>query len=268
MTNVHDRLTCSGFEISIKVDGIKSTTYSVQHTQGDEQASCWISSEADKEFSIVLCRKAFEEYDFTAEIFLDGHKAVYYVFKNETGRTSGPRTISCTRTSPTEVRKFAFGTLELTDDDAHLNMPSANSIGEIKVLIQRVKTTSVLSGFAPKVFDVPNLAKVHERSKKGLTHRIQYGPAHQRSASHRSYKYERYGRPITFIFNYRPLRRSILFLSASAPTGSTHQKCYRQRVMYRYCIHSQNMFKNVYQVHSWILCYRLMSKMDHKMLVP
>ncbi|KAF8150143.1 hypothetical protein B0H34DRAFT_862790 [Crassisporium funariophilum] len=92
------------------------------------------------------------------------------------------------------------------DDDAFLSSSSSTSnIGEIKLVIERVRILG-----SPDESDedtersVPKQQKVHERSKKAITHQVGYGEE----------EIQEYGTPVntvvverlvTFIFRYRPL---------------------------------------------------------------
>ena len=58
------------------------------------------------------------------------------------------------------------------DDDAYLDASSSHSIGEIKLVINRVIRPEVSK--KPTYDSPPQLQKVHERSKKAIAHRVKY----------------------------------------------------------------------------------------------
>lgn len=58
------------------------------------------------------------------------------------------------------------------DDDAYLSHPSkSENLGEIKLVIEKLSSCEKSSGPLP-LFELTGTEKVHERSKKGLSHRI------------------------------------------------------------------------------------------------
>ncbi|KAF8181551.1 hypothetical protein BJ912DRAFT_979854 [Pholiota molesta] len=211
METVQDHLTCDGFDAWIVEDGAKAPLYAIEHKEGERKASCWISSEADKEFSVSFCRKQKDEYDYClAMIKLDGHVVAYSIFTH-IDRQSNPITItvSSVRTSFMEVRKFAFASLELTDDDLHLEDPSTQNIGEISITIQRIKNLALSAYGGPRIYPVPtDASKVHERSKKGLAHQIKFSSVTEKppvTLRENLYKAQGHGESITFVFKYRPI---------------------------------------------------------------
>ncbi|KAF9471879.1 hypothetical protein BDN70DRAFT_887609 [Pholiota conissans] len=205
MENRQDHLSFNGFHVWINVDNAKTLVYGVEYNEREDYLSCWIASARSKEFSISVYRPELDGDDYAVKVVLDGHLAAANLARNASLGDSRTITIYYRRISSTEVRKFIFGSLELTDDDAYLNGgTSTESISEIKVIIQRV---TAVSRSMDEEFDSdapPTATKVHERAKKGLSHQIQYGPA-QHKPLQPSYDVDLIGEEMTFVFRYRPL---------------------------------------------------------------
>ncbi|KAF9479615.1 hypothetical protein BDN70DRAFT_932416 [Pholiota conissans] len=200
-------LSHSGFDVWIVVDGVRAPMYGMEHNEAGNQTSCWIASTTDKEFSVSLRRKEMENNGYRVQIFLDGHLVAtkINVALKDDPRGVATYTISTTRTSATEERKFMFGTLELSDDDVLLEDPLTQNIGEIKVTIQRVEIVGTVPSKS-NIYAVPSSHKVHERSKKGLEHGVKYGPAQAATQGSTSTSlYHPLNERITFVFRYRPL---------------------------------------------------------------
>ena len=60
------------------------------------------------------------------------------------------------------------------DDDTYLDSFPSHSIGEIKLVITRTSDIKVVTGKNTVYSALPNLQKVHERSKKAMAHRVKY----------------------------------------------------------------------------------------------
>ncbi|KAF9479623.1 hypothetical protein BDN70DRAFT_993337 [Pholiota conissans] len=203
MERKHDHLNFSEFDVWIDVDGVKTPTYGVESKGEEGQTSCWIASAADKEFSISFCPQRSEENAYIARVLLDGHEAAHNIYPPipNTGLT---KTISARKTSATEQRNFVFGKLELTDDDS-VPLDQSQHIGEIKVMIRRAKVLG-FRPHAPPTHAVPDAERVHERSKKALSHQVKYGPEQKIVPKAQvGVTYVPLGDWMTFLFKYRPI---------------------------------------------------------------
>lgn len=58
------------------------------------------------------------------------------------------------------------------DDDTYLDTSPSQSIGEIKLVILRTTIPEVVGEERGILQGLPPLQKVHERSKKAITHRV------------------------------------------------------------------------------------------------
>ncbi|KJA14700.1 hypothetical protein HYPSUDRAFT_427402 [Hypholoma sublateritium FD-334 SS-4] len=203
METPNDMLNGDGFSAWISVDGVPCAQYVVQYEEGDAvagpNARCWIASTANKSFSINI-RKEKDDSDYRAMVYLDGQAVVNSVFHKTVTST---QTISTIWISDYETKNLIFAPPEITDDDSCLENPLLRKIGYIRVVMTRGKRGE----FLPEGFehDVENLGKVHERFKKGLAHRVKYGPAQQAAVKRTCCQYEVQGKPVTFLFRYRPL---------------------------------------------------------------
>ncbi|KAL1699175.1 hypothetical protein EV121DRAFT_296414 [Schizophyllum commune] len=82
--------------------------------------------------------------------------------------------------SPTESRKFQFGALDLTDDDAYLGT-NQRRIGEIVVKFWRSRINGS-SGEMDANATIQDPSPVHEKGKKGFLHVVRLGEAGSISA--------------------------------------------------------------------------------------
>jgi hypothetical protein len=60
------------------------------------------------------------------------------------------------------------------DDDTYLDTPSSQSIGEIRLVINRTTVPEDVPKVQLPTVDLPLLQKVHERSKKAIAHQVKY----------------------------------------------------------------------------------------------
>jgi len=130
-------------------------------------------------------------------LYLDGHPA-----RSILRRNVNPVTFQHTVISDSSLVPFLFSPLVVTDDDTFLNSSPSLPIGEIKLVIAR---TTVPQALEEAVYHAPpQLQKVHERSKKAIAHRVDYG-GEILGTRMLPYRAEPTERLVTFIFKYRPL---------------------------------------------------------------
>ncbi|KDR76119.1 hypothetical protein GALMADRAFT_139862 [Galerina marginata CBS 339.88] len=195
------RLSIGCHDVWIVVEGKEVEHFGMEIKELTKEISCWIPSEAGQEFSIGF-QKTTAEFASAVDFYLDGHccRRLTVPLAN----LNRPHFVSYTLISQTESRDFRFGLLEITDDDTYLGSPdSVRSIGEIKVTLH--KATNLSQGDAHNFVSPPETKKVHERSKKALSHQISYGEIKRLNDTpifSSSVRHEALG---TFIFRYRPL---------------------------------------------------------------
>ncbi|KAF8343544.1 hypothetical protein F5887DRAFT_972047, partial [Amanita rubescens] len=202
------------FHASIKVDDKALPEYDVQVDENEKQVSCWVPSEAGKCFSVCWANEE-PVMDTGGYVSLDG----FGVGGTSSAKGWKKGVVHCNYiTSSTTARNFRFSTITFTDDDAYLNAAVA-SLGEIKAEIWTIADTNKKEPGNTQSIDpvATSNVKVHERSKKVGTHRVQFGDLKEiprqnvRSAT-------KVNRLATFIFRYRPL--GILQANGIAPLPS------------------------------------------------
>ncbi|KJA16097.1 hypothetical protein HYPSUDRAFT_91526 [Hypholoma sublateritium FD-334 SS-4] len=208
MSNIEKHLRFNGFEVWVSVEGRALTQYGEDYDESKNEVTCWIPSETNKKFSVNYQKVSVDRLGDNAKVttFVDGSNINSWVLA---GRAMYNKCTRSTVKDSGNVRRcLTFGTIELTDDDNYLDT-SSQDVGEIKVVVHKVKVKSS----EMKLSDISRpsgslqLAKVHERSKKGHVHQIKYGDAVAPSmrVPYMHYKTKDYGTIATFIFRYRPL---------------------------------------------------------------
>jgi len=184
----------------IKVSDEELLEYDVQVDENERQVSCWVPSEAGKNFAICWTNTD-PLTDTSGQIMLDGIQAGGYFCKNGSTREC---VCSDCYVSSTTIRKFCFSPITFTDDDDYIGTSSAN-LGEIKLEVWTVVNPSS-SPYKQRVEDpVASFdAVVHERSKKVGAHRVRFGDLEEAPGT-TFFTYTKVYRMATFIFRYRPL---------------------------------------------------------------
>ncbi|KAH0584902.1 hypothetical protein H2248_008180 [Termitomyces sp. 'cryptogamus'] len=194
------RVQLNGFSAWITINDMEQTSHSIEYSPDGSLATCWIVSEAGKNFS-VHWQDLQHTYSSHGRVFVDGmggHGAVLDPsIRLHTTSKNGFRTSRETK------RLFMFSESELTDDDQYLHTETMD-LGTIKLEIWRCKITypSRTPSNRVRVFSDPQ--KIHERSKKGLGHRCKLGPdIHDVKKS--ACQSKDFDKIATFQFKYRPL---------------------------------------------------------------
>ncbi|KAF8554455.1 hypothetical protein OG21DRAFT_1064395 [Imleria badia] len=203
-------LSLYGLSAWIEVEGRELEQYGVEEDYDQNQVTCWIATQADKNFSVVFRdNEAYREHSLGSSLRLDGSSinGKHLRLPTRIGcfpNFAGDRTVvqNGQTLSATSLRPFVFSKLELTDEDEYLNQSSAH-LGEIRISIYRVEPVD--SSLFPPGASVSGHGKVHERSKKAVTHCVSYG---QEVKTETNYvcrvRYLDGETPLaTFIFKYR-----------------------------------------------------------------
>ncbi|KDR76112.1 hypothetical protein GALMADRAFT_156246 [Galerina marginata CBS 339.88] len=200
-------LAFNGFEACILVNGEKTPHYGVECNEAKRRVTCWIESKAGKPFAYQY-KRIKTDYDCRAKEFLDGKCVAATVIRKERGPNYFINRPSV-RISATEVRNLAFGSLELTDDDAYLeNSVEQQNLGEIKLVFEQIRNIRVSQrARVETLFSQPvETQKIHERSKKALSHQVRYGETVKSDVrAQEVLRSDSCGKLATFIFKYRPL---------------------------------------------------------------
>jgi len=186
------------FGARVMIENKEVQHYAMHFDPAKKEVSCWIASEEGKAFSVVWLEPERDiEYPSGGMLYLDGHYA-RLVF-----RRSEKPIIFRHLVSESSYVPFLFSPLAVTDDDTYLDT-SSHSIGEIKLVIVRTTIPEVVAEERGIHRGPPPLQKVHERSKKAIAHRVNYGSEIARPQM-TSYHAKPVERIVTFIFRYRPL---------------------------------------------------------------
>ncbi|KAJ7153671.1 hypothetical protein C8R46DRAFT_1227975 [Mycena filopes] len=145
------------YSASVAVDGVDLPEYAVEHSADGMEATCWIPSENNKNFSIKLKDTQHSPLKtISGDVVVDGIDCG--------GRYLRVRGSNGERES----------TAALTDDDAYLNTAISPDLGTIKVDFALIEPSRKKRERKWYVRDEPRI--LHERSKKGMGHSVQFGP--------------------------------------------------------------------------------------------
>ncbi|KIK80737.1 hypothetical protein PAXRUDRAFT_833359 [Paxillus rubicundulus Ve08.2h10] len=206
------------FRAGIRVDGDFLNVYDVETSFEENKVTCWIASEAGKNFSVVWQdRDLSRNYNIAGHVKVDGTFAGGMLFQpihfgQANCYNSSLAELKYINASPTTVRPLAFSKLQLTDEDQYLRS-APPELGEICITMRPV----VVTGRAPQAIG-PNLnTKVHERAKKAFSHCISFGDEIVVAPQHVVQVHPLTQEPsVTFVFKYRALDR--LMADGIAPT--------------------------------------------------
>ncbi|KAF8126953.1 hypothetical protein EV363DRAFT_1346714 [Boletus edulis] len=164
-------LSLHGISAWVEVDGKELEQYGVAEGMDQNQVTCWIASQTNKNFSIVFRDNvAYREHLLSSSLELDGStipgKVIFPL--TTTGNTPNfarDRKVvqSDQIVSATSSRPFVFSKLELTDENEYLNQSSVH-LGEIRIKINKVQVVEKRLFLGSTA--VPCHGKIHERSKK------------------------------------------------------------------------------------------------------
>ncbi|KAF5349923.1 hypothetical protein D9756_009187 [Leucocoprinus leucothites] len=191
-------LTLDGMSISIRVDGVDIPEFTVERDLERKRVSCWVPSQVDKEFEVVVNSGTRARGPWAADVVADGARAYNPIFLMDQSCNVGYY-----QKSATVKRPFAFSKLELVDDDALLNSSQGTRIGEIEISCYTVEVTN--SYYKPEYnTSFVDNSKVHEKSKKGLSEHVGFKKEVQGNPCkfYNARNLEYIG---TFVFRYRPL---------------------------------------------------------------
>jgi len=166
-------LQLGSFSAWISVDNVELEQYGLEISADGKQASCWIPSEAGKEF----CVEWSDSGGLTPTcgyVKVDGVECGGRFLRDLRRTTSTSH--DHVPTSSTTCRPFCFSAVEVTDDDSYLDTLASQNLGEINLSIWR-GTIGPPSNFVRDA--IPEDQKIHERSKKALVHCVKFGEEQQ-----------------------------------------------------------------------------------------
>ncbi|KAK0500136.1 hypothetical protein EDD18DRAFT_1148620 [Armillaria luteobubalina] len=202
-------LTFGKFSAWVAIGGVEAKEYEV--VVDGTKVACWIASEANKTFRLHW-KDSVVSSPTRGNPSIDG---ITYPPRHIDSLRKSEVFLGGVRDSDDSKRPFMFTRLNLTDDDAYLDVAAPLSLGEIEVALYRVerrrsrnhrplKNISDRADFTRRVY--------HEHNKKGIDHEASLGsPKRVESISrswHRPFGFTKpRGDPIvTFCFKYRPLK--------------------------------------------------------------
>ncbi|KAF9036255.1 hypothetical protein BJ165DRAFT_1507585 [Panaeolus papilionaceus] len=200
------------FSVWVEVDGVRLREYGEVVRVGENgcEISCWIPSEAGKQFTICVLDedRIFHSGCYTS---IDGIPLPRskLIFARRRLVDTPPNTPSLRikgfDVSPTSTKPFIFSTCELVEDE-DAGERSLSQLGQINLVIREMEVIS--SGCAPlstsqQATNLPAL-RISERAKKAMVHGIQLGDEVQ-TGKRDSHITKRIRHVVEFVFKYRPL---------------------------------------------------------------
>ncbi|KAF8881337.1 hypothetical protein BD779DRAFT_1675476 [Infundibulicybe gibba] len=170
--------TTDEFSAWVSIDGVRLPQYGVETTviKGVKTVSCWIASEVDKMLGGTST--------YSANLIPD------------------TATRSAKHVSDTVARPLMFSKTEFTDEDAYMNS-NPHNLGEIVVEIWTTEIEPELHTTVHDYSPKEQPTKIHERTKKAISHRATFGD--EFATVHRKASTCTDGRRVmNFIFKYRP----------------------------------------------------------------
>ncbi|KAF7967964.1 hypothetical protein HWV62_18002 [Athelia sp. TMB] len=199
------------FTACVTIDGHELEQYQVVISNDGTKATCWIASEAGKQFTVKWKDSSLQRLEKTSGcVTLDGASCGSKCIRpGKAGRRDSAERIHFS-TGPTSTRPYMFSHLSLTDqwelstdDDALLDTEVSSKLGTIKLDIRRVEDGGHYGKFTR---GPPEEQIVHEKLKKLATHCVRFGDEVKR-APKRSVKVKYIDKipMFTFLFQYKPL---------------------------------------------------------------
>ncbi|KAG6902266.1 hypothetical protein C0995_002417 [Termitomyces sp. Mi166 len=160
------------FEAHVVVDGERLPEYSVEYDEKTRTAVCWVPSQAGKPFSVTGLPLGRSDINAVVNVYADGAFVGGKAYKKGQSWTSMTR--SHASTSATTSRPLMFASIDLTDDDTLLHSANIKNLGEITVRLSRVEIISEDAPFVHNETSSLTNNQIHERSKKAVTHKINF----------------------------------------------------------------------------------------------
>lgn len=163
-------LKFQGYTAWISVDGQPLDTYAVETSLATNEVTCWIPSEAGKEFSVHCQNNVAPGLDtIGAFVYIDGQECHGSLF--ERWNVNHTVKFSHAFVSDRTTKSFVFSNVRLTDEDEFVDASSAD-LGQIQVRVCKVVLGEY---YNPPQNQLQTERKVHERSKKAVTHYVGLG---------------------------------------------------------------------------------------------
>ncbi|KAJ8088548.1 hypothetical protein PM082_022621 [Marasmius tenuissimus] len=199
-------ITVNNFSAWISIADRPCEEYGVDLSIGNSTVTCWIASEAGKEYEVNWMCNMF--YGPTAgRLRIDGNHCGGLLSESPTDVAQ----MKGIRTSATALERFFFSSVKTTDDSAFLSTAESLELGDIQLIIMNTTPTPTDVYFPQPV---PEEKIYHESSKRCISHQTRFL---QTTTAETPLAYARdFGVPIAmFCFKYRPL--DVLQASGIAP---------------------------------------------------
>ncbi|KAJ7767225.1 hypothetical protein B0H16DRAFT_1521342 [Mycena metata] len=192
------------YHATVHVDGAPLPEYAIEISNDGLEATCWIPSQNNKNFSIKLKNTNHSHHKtISGRVAVDGIKCGgLHLASRDGSRTSRAQRDSVSTSSSTR-RPLTFSQPALTDDDAYLNASISPDLGTIKVDFCLVQPSRRKKDRKWYVRHEPQI--LHERSKKGMGHSIQFGPEYHRLNASKMIASHTVKSVARFSFKYRPI---------------------------------------------------------------
>ncbi|KAK7005974.1 hypothetical protein R3P38DRAFT_3214909 [Favolaschia claudopus] len=201
-------LNFHGFSAWVCIDGIRrdgngTPEYDIEVSEADKTVTCWIASELGKNFSVHWKTSTYQG-DTGGYVKMDGVSCAGKILRaHPLPRDTYKEGVKEGQT----LRRFAFSSLSLTDDDAYLGAPSQTlpDLGVIDLDIYPIRVNGSKRRATTQQTNLATL-KVHERSKKAVTQQVTLTKAEYLSKPS-SYSDVTLTGPafVKFRFKYRPM---------------------------------------------------------------
>ncbi|PPQ92582.1 hypothetical protein CVT25_007274 [Psilocybe cyanescens] len=209
--------TIDNFSAWIQVDNQPLLEYQVEYSGGGTQVTCWIPSEAGKEFQI--CYQDNVRTKTTRSVVkVDGNRCPGKIMHSRRSKHEGRCTAVHRGITMSEdtLRPYIFSDCRLvgtsaTEDESDQLLGDLSALGEIKIRIDEVRVGS--KQMRGKDATLPEL-QIHEKAKKGVVHGTQLGNAISRPVK-LARQTELLRTLVTFVFRYRPM--AVLMADGVAP---------------------------------------------------
>ncbi|KZP09222.1 hypothetical protein FIBSPDRAFT_1051943 [Athelia psychrophila] len=196
-------LELRGFEAWISSGNDEIPCYGIENREDGKEVTCWVASEEGKEFTVHWTRPVHLSQGYMgARLEVDGTTTSGIVMREG----EAPSTIYSSKgfvTSTTTIRPYLFGSMNLTDDDAFLDIVPSTRLGSIGLTLWR--TEGYVAEFRP--LTAPQEHKVHERTKIATSHRVKLGAEMKSLGVSETILMRRLDQQpvVAFTFKYRPL---------------------------------------------------------------
>ncbi|OAX38689.1 hypothetical protein K503DRAFT_856536 [Rhizopogon vinicolor AM-OR11-026] len=186
----------------ISVDGQPLENYAVETSQATNEVTCWIASEAGKEFSVHCQDTSITRANAIAvDVTIDGQDFGGVILDSE---DTNAISMSNVQVSDTTFKPFVFLAVQLTDEDDFTDMSPAG-LGEIELKLWKVALGNAI--LRTKYYKSEQ-HKVHERAKKAVTHCVGLGQETVATKLLEVVESENIGEPLAiFTFKYRDPNR-------------------------------------------------------------